>query len=202
MKRKAQMPNMEELISRISRKIADGETDLIWISKLDLDYAYGQMQLSKHAKDLCIIAITGGNFTGYYILLKGFYGLADIPTIFEGKIDQTLENQHPAWLDDTLIVTKGTKEQHKRELTEVLTKLENASFRLSENNSEFFKSETEWVGHKSDQNGIRPLQDKLKAIQELKEPKNEKELKSFLGAIQYLSKYNENLSAQTDLLRQ
>ena len=58
------------------------------------------------------------------------------------------------------------------------------------------------MGHKIDQNGIRPLQDKLKAIQELKEPKNEKELKSFLGAIQYLSKYIENLSAQTDLLRQ
>ena len=53
-----------------------------------------------------------------------------------------------------------------------------------------------------DRNGIRPLQDKLKAIQELKEPKNEKEFKSFLGAIQNLSKYNENLSAQTDLLRQ
>ena len=128
--------------------------------------------------------------------------MADIPTIFQEKIDQTLENKHPAWLDDILVVTKGTKEQHKRELIDVLTKLENAGYRLSENKTEFFKSEIEWVGHKTDQNGIRPLQDKLKAIQELKEPKNEKELKSFLGAIQYLSKYIENLSAQTDLLRQ
>ena len=39
-KRKAQLPNMEELISRISRKIADGASDQIWISKFDLDYAY------------------------------------------------------------------------------------------------------------------------------------------------------------------
>ena len=38
-KRKAQMPNMEELISRISRTIADGPADAIWISKFDLDYA-------------------------------------------------------------------------------------------------------------------------------------------------------------------
>ena len=128
--------------------------------------------------------------------------MADIPTIFQEKIDQTLGNKHPAWLDDILVVIKGTKEQHKRELIDVLTKLENAGYRLSENKTEFFKSEIEWVGHKTDQNGIRPLQDKLKAIQELKEPKNEKELKSFLGAIQYLSKYIENLSAQTDLLRQ
>ena len=123
-------------------------------------------------------------------------------TIFQEKIDQTLENKQPAWLGDILIVTKGTKEQHKRELTEVLTKLENAGYRLSENKSEFCKSEIEWVGHEIDQNCIRPLQDKVKAIQELKESKNEKELNNFLGAIQYLSKYIENLPAQTDSLRQ
>ena len=40
------------------------------------------------------------------------------------------------------------------------------------------------------------------AKKELKRPNNEKELKSFLGAIQYLSKYIKNLSAQTDSLRQ
>ena len=39
-KRKAQMPNVEQLISRNSRKIADGPADEIWTSKLDLDYAY------------------------------------------------------------------------------------------------------------------------------------------------------------------
>ena len=201
-KRKAQKPNMEEIISRISKKIADGEADEIWMSKFDLDYAYGQLPLSKHARDLCIFAVTGGNFTSYYRFLKGFYGLADIPTIFQEQIDQTLENKHPAWLDDILVVTKGTKDQHKRELIDVLTKLENAGYRLRENKTDFLKSEIEWVGHKIDQNGIRPLQDELKAIQELKELKNEKELKFFFRAIQYLSKYIENLSAQTVLLRQ
>ena len=87
-------------------------------------------------------------------------------------------------------------------MIEVLTRLENAGYRLSENKSEFFKSEIEWIGHKIDQNGIRPLQDKLVAIKNLKQPNNEKELKSFLVAIQYLSKDIDNLSAQTDSLRQ
>ena len=86
----------EELISRMSRKIVDGEADEIWISKFDLDYAYGQLPLSKNAMDLCIFPVTGGNFTGYYRFLKGFYGLAGIPTIFQEKIDKTLENKHPA----------------------------------------------------------------------------------------------------------
>ena len=135
--RKAQMPNMEELISRRSRKKAVGPADELWISKFDLDYAYGQLILSRAARNLCIFAVPGGTF------LKGFYGLADIPTIFQEKIDQTLENKHPAWLDDLIVVTKGSKEEHMRELVDVLTKLENAGYRLSETKSEFFKTEIE-----------------------------------------------------------
>ena len=42
-KREAKMPNMEKLIIWISRKIAHGATDQIWVSKYYLDYAYGQL---------------------------------------------------------------------------------------------------------------------------------------------------------------
>ena len=201
-KRKAQTANMEELISRVSRKKADGPAGEIWISKFFIDYAYGQLKLSRRAMDLCIFAVTGGDFTGYYRFLKGFYVLADIPTFFQEKSDQILEKKHPAWLDDIIVVTKGSKQKHMEELIDMLTKLENAGYRLSGSKSKLFKTEIEWIGHKIDQNGIRPLQDKLLAIKELKEPKNEKELKSILGAIQYLSNYIENLSARTDILRQ
>ena len=75
-----------------------------------------------------------GNFTGYYRFLKGFYGFADIQTILQEKNDQTLENKHPAWLDDIIVVTKGSKERYKEKLVDVPTSLENAGHRLSENN--------------------------------------------------------------------
>ena len=79
--------------------------------------------------------------------------------------------------------------------------MEEAGYRLNPKECEFFKKEAEWIGHKIDQNGIRPLKHKLEAITKIEIPKNEKDIKSFLGAIQYLSKYIENLSAQTDVLR-
>ena len=60
------MPNIEELMSRILRKIADGQADDILISKFDFDYAYAQLQFSKRAKDLCILAVTEGYITGDY----------------------------------------------------------------------------------------------------------------------------------------
>ena len=52
-KRKAAMPNMEELISKISAKITNGEGE-IWMSKIDLDYAYGQAKLAKKAAKHCV----------------------------------------------------------------------------------------------------------------------------------------------------
>ena len=111
-KRKAQMPNVEELISRISRKISEGEDGEVLATKLDFDYAYGQIKLDDDTKNLCIFTVTGGNFTGYYRFLKGFYGLADIPTIFQERIDTTLEHKHPASLDDIIIVNKRNLEKH------------------------------------------------------------------------------------------
>ena len=57
------MPNMEELISRISRTFADGPADEIWILKFDQDYAYGQLILSRDAQNLCIFAVTDRKFT-------------------------------------------------------------------------------------------------------------------------------------------
>ena len=132
-KRKAQMPNMEELISRISKKISEGEDGEVLATKLDFDNAYGQNKLDEDTKKLCIFTVTGGNFTGYYRFLKGFYGLADIPTIFQERIDTTLEHKHPAWLDDIIIVTKGNLEKHEMEVRETMTKLERAGYKLNSN---------------------------------------------------------------------
>ena len=99
------MPNMEELLNQISVEITRDRKLQLFMSKIDLDYAYGQMKLSEGTSRKCVFALTGGNFSGYYRFKKGFYGLADIPTIFEEKIDRTLEHCTPAWLDDIIVVT-------------------------------------------------------------------------------------------------
>ena len=60
---------------------------------------------------------------------------------------------------------------------------------------------TKWLGHEIDENGIKPNEEKEEAILKLKSPNNTKELKSFLGAIQYLVKFLPKLSEKTDRLR-
>ena len=81
------MPNMEDLLNQISVEITGDRTVHLFISKIDLDYAYGRMKLSDETSRQCVFALTGGNFIGYYRFKKGFYGLADILTITQEKIN-------------------------------------------------------------------------------------------------------------------
>ena len=60
------MPNMEELINKILVEITRNRTVQLFISKIDMDYAYGQMELSEQKSRQCVFAITGRNVSGYY----------------------------------------------------------------------------------------------------------------------------------------
>ena len=52
------MPNMEELLNQISEEITRDRTVQLFITKTDLDYAYGQMKLSEKTSRQCVFAIT------------------------------------------------------------------------------------------------------------------------------------------------
>ena len=157
------------------------------------------MKLSEETSRQCVFALTGGKFSRYYRFKKGFYGLADIPTIFQEKIDRTLEYCTPAWLDHIIVVTRGNKQDHEKKFFDVLNKLEKAGYRASKKKSEFFMNRIKWLGHEIDENGIKPNEKKIEAIQKLKPPENTKELKSFLG--KDMAKFLPKLSGQTDRQR-
>ena len=56
-KRKEQMPNMEELYSRISSKISNKEEGGTLATKLDFDYACGQIKLDEKTRNICIFTV-------------------------------------------------------------------------------------------------------------------------------------------------
>ena len=174
------MPNMEELISKIFAKTTRSEAE-IWMSKIDIDYAYGQAKLSDEAAKHCVFSIIGGDFTGHYRFKKGFYGLSDIPTEFQEHIDAVLGFNTPVWIDNIICVTNGNIEDYEKEVREVLTNLQNAGNRASERKTELFKKEPTWLGYHINQNGVKSIKDKTEAITKLKAPKKVKELKSFLA---------------------
>ena len=66
------MPNMEELISRILGKISEGKEFEILATKLNFDYANGQIKMDENTKNLCVFAVTGGDFTDWPIYQQFF----------------------------------------------------------------------------------------------------------------------------------
>ena len=60
----------------------------------------------------------------------------------------------------------------------------------------------EYFGHIIHEHGLHPTKGKIKAIQEAPQPRNVAELRSFLGIINYYSKFLANLSAKLTLLCQ
>ena len=95
----------------------------------------------------------------------------------------------------------GDRKDHEKKLFDVLRKLENAGYRANEKKSEFFQNKMKWLGHEIDEDGIKPNKEKVKAILDLKHPENQKQLKSFLEAIQYSAKVLPRPSERTNKLR-
>ena len=75
-KKKMQTPNLDDLRDRMSIKDSENATLQFWDSTIDLDYAFGLVELDKETAKHCVIAIVGGNCTGHHQFNRGFYGLA------------------------------------------------------------------------------------------------------------------------------
>ena len=84
--------------------------------------------------------------------------------------------------------------EHLNNLQEVLNRLEKAGMHLKKNKCAFLLPQVEYLGHQISQSGLHPTKEKVRAIVEAPAPQNVSQLKSFLGMLNYCSKFLPNLS--------
>ena len=101
-----------------------------------------------------------------------------------------------SFVDDTLITSEST-EQHLEHLEELLTRLEKSHLTLNLSKSSFFRKETKFLGFILTTEGIKPDPKKIKGIMEFPTPKNEKQLRGFLGLVNFYSKFSSRHAAET-----
>ena len=202
-KNKYQMPNVDELLDGVSQIITANESGTLYFSVLDLKYAYSQLKLTAETAKQCSFNIIGGQATGTYRFLTGFYGLADMPAEFQKAMDRTLNHAENTFCfrDDILIVSKGSEQEHEKLIMNVLEKLEKENLALKLSKCEFFQQEVNWLGHKLSLEGISPKITKTEAILKLSPPTSLKQLRSFLGSINHLAKFIPNAATLTEKLR-
>ncbi len=94
------------------------------------------------------------------------------------------------------MITRGNVAENYNDVTEMMDILNSAGYRISFKKSELFRKEVEWCGFT-----ISPKHSRVDAIANITPPKTLKGVRSFLGSVQYLSRYIKNLSSKTAPLR-
>ncbi len=114
-------------------------------------------------------------------------GIAGSPDIFQSKMLELIEDLEyvQAYLDDLLCISRSSLEDHLEKLEEVLRRLCNAGIKVNAEKSTLCTLEIEYLGYILTREGIKPQSNKVQAILAIQPPQNVKELRHFLGMVQY-----------------
>ena len=154
-----------------------------WATSLDLNMGYYHIELCPDSKKLCTLVFPFGK----YEMQRLPMGLCNSPDIFQEKMSELFDGIEfvRTYIDDLLCLTKGTFEDHLEKLERVLARLQQAGLKVNGNKSFFARAELEYLGYWITRDGIKPLPDKVKAILAIDTPRTRKELRSFIGIVNY-----------------
>ena len=99
------------------------------------------------------------------------------------------------YIDDILIVIKGTKQEHVNKVKEVTRVLDDANLQLKVGKSTIAQESIEWLGFKLSRTGISPINTKSQGISQRLRPTNLKQLRSFLGAVNQFNIFIPSLAS-------
>ena len=169
------IPKIEDLFATL----AHGKT----FTKLDMSQAYQQLLLDEDSRNYVVVNTHKGLFR--YNRLP--FGIASAPAIFQ-RVMVCLLKGIPGvivYLDDILIMGSST-EEHLATLDKIFhAEATGCGAQTEENKCVFLAPSVTYLGHRLDAQGLRPVEEKVKAVQGVSTPKNATELKSYLGMLSY-----------------
>ena len=106
------------------------------------------------------------------------------PDIFQEKMSDLMAGLEfvRTYLDDLLIISNSTFEDHLHQLQVVLRRLRRAGLKVNAEKSSFFAPEIEYLGYMLTKDGIKPVQKKVQAVldlQPLNYPETTKEIPGY-----------------------
>lgn len=152
---------------------------------IDLSQGYYHIPLSEESQRICTTVLPWGKYSYKRLAM----GIASAPDIFQsimmdvlGDLDFVL-----CYLDDILVLQKEgeSEDDHIRKIEMVLQRLEDKGFKANLRKSFFMQKEIEYLGFQLTANGIAPQPKKVDAMLRIEAPTNRKQLKRFLGMVNF-----------------
>ena len=125
--------------------------------------------------------------------------------VFQRKLDQ-----HFGQIDQVIVIAdyimvvgnQTNHTDHDVALTNLLETARKSNIRLTYDKLAYKKTEVEFFGETYTTDGCKPAQSKVTAIVEMPPPTRKKQVQSFIGMINYLSKFSARLSEPAEPIRE
>lgn len=176
-----------------------------YITTIDLNNAYFQIPISQESRKYTGFVYNGKSYV-YKVLPQG---LKTSVGSFSRGMDKILgpdvREFCANYLDDLIIYTCGSQEDHFGHLHAVLERLEAANMTCKLEKCQFLFTEVKMLGHIITPFGIKMDPSKIEAIEKFPVPKKIKQVRAFLGLCNYYrrfaNKYGETTRILCDLLQ-
>lgn len=151
-------------------------------AKIDLTKAYNQIPVAQEHIDKTAIITPFGLFE--FPMMN--FGLRNAASTFQRFIDEVLQDLPFcfAYQDDILVASKS-REEHFKNLYEIFNRLQAFGIIINLSKTVFEATEIQFLGYQVSEHGIKPLEDKVKSILSFPLPKTAKDLRRFLGMVNF-----------------
>ena len=159
----------------------------------DLSCAYHEVPLSPETQKLTSFVIGGKQYT-YQV---GFYGLYGLPQWFSRMMAINFEplikkKKAKTYLDDNLLQSH-TKAEMFTIIHEYHQLLRKGGLKAAPDETHFFLRKVKFHGHVISEQGIQPVAERVKDLQNLKFPESKRDVMKVLGCLGFYSCYIKNL---------
>lgn len=166
-----------------------------WYTKLDVTAAFHRIRIAEGQEWMTAFRTRFGS----YEWLVTPFGLANAPSTFQRYVNWVLQDFlddfASAYLDDILIYTDGSQEQHHEHVRRVIKRLQAAELQLELKKCEFDVQRTKYLGFILQAGeGVSMDPDKTKAIQEWEAPVTVRGVRGFLGFANFYRRFIPNYS--------
>ena len=160
-------------------------------SSVDLSSAFLSLKMSEEASKRAAVSTSDC----VYLPTRCFFGLANSPTFFAKVIREVLGDLECIryYQDDILIVTRGSAEQHLKDIQTVFRRLAKYGMKINGKGS-YYQTSLPFLGKIVDRFGCRPLPKHVEALQNHPRPTNRKEVMRFNGICNWLCPFIPNYS--------